>query len=55
MIGLAVGIDYSLFIVQRFREERASARQSDAIATAAHRKPNVFFPAWRWRSRSPAC
>jgi uncharacterized membrane protein YdfJ with MMPL/SSD domain len=35
MIGLAVGIDYSLFIVQRFREERGRGRQKvDAIATA---------------------
>src|SRR3970282_2623691 len=35
MIGLAVGIDYSLFIVQRFREERAGGRQRiEAIAAA---------------------
>jgi len=35
MIGLAVGIDYSLFIVQRFREERAAGRQLvEAITTA---------------------
>ncbi len=35
MIGLAVGIDYSLFIVQRFREERRAGRENvDAIATA---------------------
>jgi len=35
MIGLAVGIDYSLFIVQRFREERAQGRtKHDAIAHA---------------------
>lgn len=35
MIGLAVGIDYSLFIVQRFREERALGHPKlDAIATA---------------------
>jgi RND superfamily putative drug exporter len=35
MIGLAVGIDYSLFIVQRFREERTRGRERvDAIVTA---------------------
>ena len=33
MIGLAVGIDYSLFIVSRYREERADgAETADAIA-----------------------
>jgi RND superfamily putative drug exporter len=36
MMGLAVGIDYSLFIVSRFREERARGlEKNDAIATAA--------------------
>ena len=35
MIGLAVGIDYSLFVVQRFREERRRGRSKvEAIATA---------------------
>jgi len=35
MIGLAVGIDYSLFIVQRFREERArGVPKLEAIETA---------------------
>ena len=35
MIGLAVGIDYSLFIVSRYREERAVGKDKmDAIATA---------------------
>jgi len=35
MMGLAVGIDYSLFIVSRFREERAKGLEKiDAIATA---------------------
>ncbi len=34
MIGLAVGIDYSLFIVSRYREEREDGKNpSDAIAT----------------------
>jgi RND superfamily putative drug exporter len=45
MIGLAVGIDYSLFIVQRFREERGRGRErTDAIATAgATASRTVFF------------
>ena len=35
MIGLAVGIDYTLLIVQRFREERAHGREKhEAIAMA---------------------
>jgi RND superfamily putative drug exporter len=35
MIGLALGIDYSLFIVERFREERRHGREKlDAIAVA---------------------
>jgi uncharacterized membrane protein YdfJ with MMPL/SSD domain len=34
-MGLALGIDYALFVVSRFREERASAREkTDAIAVA---------------------
>jgi RND superfamily putative drug exporter len=45
MIGLAVGIDYALFIVQRFREERRLGREKvDAIATAgATASRTVFF------------
>ncbi|MCJ7726997.1 MAG: MMPL family transporter, partial [Acidimicrobiia bacterium] len=36
MIGLAVGIDYTLFIVQRYREERAlGAEVGDAVVRAA--------------------
>ena len=35
MMGLAVGIDYSLFVVSRYREERAAGRPpEDAIAVA---------------------
>jgi RND superfamily putative drug exporter len=35
MIGLAVGIDYTLFIIERFREERRhGAEKLDAIAAA---------------------
>jgi uncharacterized membrane protein YdfJ with MMPL/SSD domain len=34
-MGLALGIDYALFVVSRFREERSSGREkSDAIAAA---------------------
>ncbi len=34
-MGLALGIDYSLFVLSRYREERAQGReQLDAIATA---------------------
>jgi len=45
MIGLAVGIDYSLFIVQRYREERARGREKiDAITMAgATASRTVFF------------
>src|SRR6266545_4551948 len=35
MIGLAVGIDYSLFIVSRYREERARGRDKLAAIGAA--------------------
>jgi uncharacterized membrane protein YdfJ with MMPL/SSD domain len=36
LIGLAVGVDYSLFYLQRMREERASGKTpADALATAA--------------------
>jgi RND superfamily putative drug exporter len=35
MMGLAVGVDYSLFVVSRFREERGKGRErTDAIAIA---------------------
>ena len=35
MVGLAVGIDYSLLVVERFREERRCGREKiDAIAAA---------------------
>jgi putative drug exporter of the RND superfamily len=45
MIGLAVGIDYSLFIVSRYREERAQGRDKlEAIAVAgATASRAVFF------------
>jgi len=45
MMGLAVGIDYSLFIVSRYREERARGRERlDAVAAAgATANRAVFF------------
>jgi putative drug exporter of the RND superfamily len=45
MMGLAVGIDYSLFIVSRYREERAKGLpKQDAIAeTGATASRAVFF------------
>ena len=44
-MGLAVGIDYSLFVVSRFREERGSGRGvSEAVAAAgATANRAVFF------------
>jgi uncharacterized membrane protein YdfJ with MMPL/SSD domain len=35
LIGLAVGVDYSLFYIKRWREERAAGREPDAALAAA--------------------
>lgn len=35
LIGIAVGIDYSLFSIRRFREERAAGRGTEAAVAAA--------------------
>src|SRR3990172_6381063 len=44
MIGIGVGIDYSLFIVQRFREERARGREKiEAITTAGSTASRTVF------------
>jgi putative drug exporter of the RND superfamily len=44
MIGLAVGIDYSLFIVSRYREERAHGRDKlEAIAAAGGTANRAVF------------
>jgi uncharacterized membrane protein YdfJ with MMPL/SSD domain len=45
VMGLAIGIDYSLFVVSRFREERATGRsREDAIAvTGATASRAVLF------------
>ncbi len=44
MIGLAVGIDYSLFIVQRYREERSGGLDTlDAITRAGSTASRAVF------------
>jgi RND superfamily putative drug exporter len=44
MIGLAVGIDYSLFVVSRYREERASGfNKMDAIGRAGNTASRAVF------------
>jgi RND superfamily putative drug exporter len=44
MIGLAVGIDYSLFIVSRYREEREDGRSvEDAMATTLSTSGKAVF------------
>ncbi|MDX1689742.1 MAG: MMPL family transporter [Acidimicrobiia bacterium] len=44
MIGLAVGIDYALFIVQRFREERSKGLSvSDAVVRAGDTATRAVF------------
>ena len=44
LIGLAVGIDYSLFIVTRFREERAAGRPKlEAIRAASNTTGRAVF------------
>ncbi len=44
MIGLAVGIDYSLFVVQRFREERAKGHPVlDAVERAGDTATRAVF------------
>jgi putative drug exporter of the RND superfamily len=44
MMGLAVGVDYSLFVVSRFREERRAGREPiDAIARAGATSSRAVF------------
>ena len=47
MMGLAVGIDYSLFIVSRFRNERREGRPKlEAISVASNTTGRAVFYAW---------
>ena len=44
-MGLALGIDYSLFVISRFREERAQGREQFARSTSSRRQravPSLF-------------
>ena len=41
MIGLAVGVDYSLFYLRREREERAAGRSPSAALEAAAARPGA--------------
>src|SRR5690606_8026663 len=44
MMGLALGIDYTLVMVQRFREELAAGRSvSDAVAVAGNTANRAVF------------
>jgi uncharacterized membrane protein YdfJ with MMPL/SSD domain len=44
LMGLAVGIDYSLFIISRFRSERADGREKmEAIAVASNTTGRAVF------------
>ena len=42
-MGLALGIDYSLFILSRFREELRGREKLDAIETTAAASRAVLF------------
>ena len=58
MIGLAVGIDYSLFIVSRYREERAEGKDAIAAIENTHvdrRQGGVPLRAHRRARRSRRC
>ena len=45
MIGLAVGIDYSLFLIHRYREELARAEREDSAADPAKRRRHALASA----------
>ena len=58
MIGLAVGIDYSLFIVSRYREEREDGRDARRRAWPTRSPPRArpsSSPPSRWCCRWPPC
>ena len=53
-MGLALGIDYSLFVVSRYREERARGRSSSTRSTASGR-PRAARCSSAGRSSSSRC
>ena len=57
LVGLAVGVDYSMFYLRREREERA--RGNETRRRSRPRRPPPAAPSWspgsRSRSRWPAC
>ena len=58
LVGLAVGVDYSLFYIRREREERRAGRGPEAaldIAAATAGRAIVVSGAHRRCSRSPGC
>ncbi len=58
MLGLAVGIDYSLFIVSRYREERAGGRSTCSTPSPGpgpRRAGRCCSPGSPWWSPWPAC
>ena len=58
MIGLAVGIDYALFIVERYREERRRGRPQaggDRDRRGHREQGGASSRAPRWSSRCSGC
>ncbi|HET6998260.1 MAG TPA: MMPL family transporter [Solirubrobacterales bacterium] len=45
MMGLALGVDYSLLVVSRFREERGKADPATAVRTTIERTARSIIPA----------
>jgi RND superfamily putative drug exporter len=45
MLGLALGVDYSLLVVSRFREERAKADQAAAVRATVEASARSIVPA----------
>ena len=58
LIGLAVAIDYSLFLISRFRTERRAGRTRGRLPSrspAARPAERCSSAASRWPSRWPGC